>query len=382
MSTSIKIERRNGGIKPVAASNDGLSALVCYIPQEDIPEGMTEVKRVSTLEEAEMLGFTDDKQTYKGAIYYHLREAFRVNPTLRVYLGVYDNSNVDYTKIKEVVNASKGEVRQVVVYDPETMISKSAVTSMVMVANELAVDDKPMSVVYCPKIADHNALPDIMTEGYDRVSVCIGEDLDTDSIAEDYREAELVVGMAGVMLGVVSKAKVNECIAWVANFNTGMGVAGLVDGTKYQDMTVSEREALEEKRVLYPKMYVGYEGVYMNDSYTMDVEKSDYNAIERVRTMDKAARGVRNYLLPYVAGNIEIDAQSGQIARDSVEMLKNEGNRYLEVMEKNKEISGWKVEIDPEQNVLATSKIEIVIQNVPMGVARHLKIAMGYSESV
>lgn len=77
-----------------------MSALVCYIPQEDIPEGMTEVKRVSTLEEAEMLGFTDDKQTYKGAIYYHLREAFRVNPTLRVYLGVYDNSSVDYTKIK------------------------------------------------------------------------------------------------------------------------------------------------------------------------------------------------------------------------------------------------------------------------------------------
>ena len=85
-----------------------------------------------------------------------------------------------------------------------------------------------------------------------------------------------------------------------------------------------------------------------------DIAKSDYNAIERMRTMDKAARGVRAYLLPYVAGNVEIDASTGQIAKDSIEVMKNEGNRFLEQMERDGELSGCSVEIDSNQNVLAT----------------------------
>lgn len=382
MSTSIKITRKNGGIKPVAANNDGLSGLVCYIPATDIPAVMTEVKKISTLEEAEALGFSDDKQTYKGVIYYHLREAFRLNPSLVVYLGVYSNENIDYSKIKEVTNVAKGELRQVVVFDPTTELVKTTVTSLQQEATSLESDDKPLSIVYCPKVSDCQRIPDIATDGYRNVSVSVGEDLDSDSIAEDYRGEDLVVTMAGVILGILSLAKVSESIAWVKKFNTGMGVAGLVDGTKYINMTKTQISDLEAKRVLFAKTYVGYDGVYMNDSYTMDIAKSDYNAIERMRTMDKAARGVRAYLLPYVAGNVEIDASTGQIAKDSIEVMKNEGNRFLEQMERDGELSGCSVEIDSNQNVLATSTIKVVIQNVPMGVSRNISIEMGYAESV
>ena len=154
MSTSIKITRKNGGIKPLAANNDGLSGLVCYVPTADIPAVMTEVKKISTLEEAEALGFSDDKQTYKGVIYYHLREAFRLNPSLVVYLGVYSNENIDYSKIKEVTNAAKGELRQVVVFDPTTELVKTTVTSLQQEATSLESDDKPLSIVYCPKVSD------------------------------------------------------------------------------------------------------------------------------------------------------------------------------------------------------------------------------------
>ena len=148
------------------------------------------------------------------------------------------------------------------------------------------------------------------------------------------------------------------------------------------ELSKTQISDLEAKRVLFAKTYVGYDGVYMNDSYTMDIAKSDYNAIERMRTMDKAARGVRAYLLPYVAGNVEIDASTGQIAKDSIEVMKNEGNRFLEQMERDGELSGCSVEIDSNQNVLATSTIKVVIQNVPMGVSRNISIEMGYAESV
>lgn len=130
------------------------------------------------------------------------------------------------------------------------------------------------------------------------------------------------------------------------------------------------------------KTYAGYSGVYMNDSYTMDESKSDYNTIERMRTMDKAVRGVREYMLPMVGAPVEIDAQSGKIDAAVVEMWKNEANRYLEQMDRDEEISGYEVEIDSEQNVLSTSKIEIVIRQVPMGIARKIAIKMSYAEEL
>lgn len=98
--------------------------------------------------------------------------------------------------------------------------------------------------------------------------------------------------------------------------------------------------------------------------------------------MDKAARGVREYLLPYVAGNITIDAQTGKIDATDIAVMRNEGQRYLEYMEKRGELSGYKVEIDSEQNILSTSELEIVIKQVPKGVMRKITVKMGYSESV
>jgi hypothetical protein len=207
----------------------------------------------------------------------------------------------------------------------------------------------------------------------------VGQDADANSGADI---SDIAVGMAGIIIGLISKAKVNESIAWVKKFPTGMWSSGMIDGKKYGELTKTQRDELEDKQIIYPKNYPGYSGVYLNDSYTQDGKKSDYNAIERMRTMDKAARGVREYLLPFLASPVEIDATTGNISKATVEMWKNECNRYLEQMERDGELSGYVVEIDANQNVLASSKIEVIIRNVPMGVARKIEIKMGYKESI
>ena len=48
-------------------------------------------------------------------------------------------------------------------------------------------------------------------------------------------------------------------------------------------------------------------------------------------------------------------------------------------MEKKGELSGYKVEIDPKQNVLSSSEVEIVIKNVAKGVMRKVRIKIGYT---
>ena len=51
-------------------------------------------------------------------------------------------------------------------------------------------------------------------------------------------------------------------------------------------------------------------------------------------------------------------------------------------MAKAGELSGYRVYIDPEQDVLASSKIEIIIRSVPVGVARKFVLKIGYTNKL
>ena len=114
----------------------------------------------------------------------------------------------------------------------------------------------------------------------------------------------------------------------------------------------------------------------------MDAAISDYAMIENVRTMDKAVRGIRTYLTPELGGNVYVDAGSCKLQPYSVTHLETTANKALEDMEKAGELSGFKVEIDPEQDVLSTSTVEIVIKQVSVGVMRRIKVKIGYAKSV
>jgi len=121
---------------------------------------------------------------------------------------------------------------------------------------------------------------------------------------------------------------------------------------------------------------------YYNDSHTLDLPTSDYAYIENVRTMDKATRGIRQNLLPYLNAPLYVDATTGKLRPDMVAFLETTAGRALEEMEKAGELSGYKAEINPEQNVLATSELEVQIKQVPVGVMRVVKVKIGYTTSV
>jgi hypothetical protein len=51
-------------------------------------------------------------------------------------------------------------------------------------------------------------------------------------------------------------------------------------------------------------------------------------------------------------------------------------------MEADDELSAHKIIINPAQDVLATSTLELTLQNVPLGVARIIRINVGFVKSV
>jgi hypothetical protein len=51
-------------------------------------------------------------------------------------------------------------------------------------------------------------------------------------------------------------------------------------------------------------------------------------------------------------------------------------------MEAANELSGYRVTIDPAQNILATSELTIVITNVPTGTLRNINIPISYTSKL
>ena len=416
MSTSLKITRENGGIKPAMVSRDGVSGILMYMPQRFLPvaqnsaNGFTtdnRVIKIGTLEQAEGLGIVSDAQRtvqstqepnyYVRSLWYHLREVFRINPSVELWVGVFNMPGVkDFAEIKQMQAKANGEIRQMGVYlpgnppvsedgmIPETIeFEKQDVMQLQAVASVLENEDMPLSIVYCADIQNVAQMENCTGKSNRNVSILVGQEADENSYAYKlYKDWGKPVGSIGTAIGIISQASVQECIANVGKFDTQISVAGLIDGRKYSDLTISERESMEEKRLLFFKTYPGYSGVYFNDSYTQDVESSDYNSIERMRTMDKAARGVRVNLLPLVGANIKIDSESGKIDATDIKVMENEAQRYLEYMEKRGELSGYKAVIDSEQNILSTSELEVVIKQVPMGVMRKINVKMGFAQKV
>jgi hypothetical protein len=222
-------------------------------------------------------------------------------------------------------------------------------------------------------------------ENKSRVSVVIGQagsGKGADLFNDKTNTGKASVSGLGVVMGLLSSAKVHQCIAWIKEFPTGVSLPAFGDGTLLRDVDKALLETLDTARYLFFVTHTGQAGSYMNDSHTMDSAISDYAAIESVRSMDKAVRGIRTYVKPELGSNVYVDPSSGQLASYTVAHLETVANQALEAMERAGELSGYKVEIDPAQDVASTSLVEFVIKNVAVPVMRHIRIKIGFAKSV
>ena len=388
---SLKIERQNGNVPKSVAGEDHVSGFIAYLAEKDIPDGFkTEhVQAVSTIDTAEALGIRDDADSWGvKVLHYQLSEIFRVHPSISLYVGIFTKpTSYKFTEIKTVQNFASGRIRQIAIWCGDKGFSADDVTAIQGVADALDEENAPLSVLYAPKVSAVRNLPaDVAGANQCRVSVVIaqagsgtGAEL---YAAEANAEAKSSVSAIGVVLGLLSSAAVHQSISWVKNFPTGVNVPAFGDGTLYRDLDKGLVEQLDGGRYLFFVTHVGQAGSYVNDSHTMDSATSDYAMIESVRAMDKAVRGIRTYLIPELGGNIYMDADTGKMQAYSVSHLETTANKALEDMEKAGELSGYKVEIDPEQDILSTSEVEIVIRQVAVGVMRRIKVKIGFAKKV
>lgn len=384
------------------AGEDHVSGIIFYIAAADIPADFQSapIQAVSTIDKAEELGITaDDSKWAVRMIHYHLSEAFRANNGISLYVGIFSKpepEQLTFAEIKTMQNFANGRIRQVGVWCGDTTLAEAQLTALQAIGELLRSQAAPLSILFAPKVANHAAMPQNLAVSYDRVSVVIAQaGIDPQSDAEPETGAALYaqngndgnVGKAsvsclGLLLGQLSAASVQESVSWVKKFPSGISVPAFGDGVLVRSVDKAVLEQLDANRYLFLAPIVGIAGSYWNDSHNMTSAISDYNAIERVRTMDKAERGIRTYLTPELGGNVYIDATSGKLQPYTVEHLETTANKALEDMEKAGELSGYQAKIDPEQDVLSTSTVEVVIKNVPVGVIRRMRVKIGYVKKI
>ena len=393
---NLTINRTNGNIVRSLSGEDHISGLVFYsatLPTADEGEkGFSTTERIqaiSSIERAEKLGITAKAASWEMRVLHYLLEStYNMNPGISLYVGIFkpaSGANA-FSEIKQIQNYSGGKVRQVGVWNGAVELSDTVVNALQSVRTTLEAQNKPLIILYAPKVTDVTSLPtDLAKIGRNGVSVIIGQE-GAGVAAELYADAgnttKASVSALGDLLGAVSRAKVHESIAWVEAFPTNISVPAFGDGKKYRDLDEAVIETLDSSRYIFLRTYDGLAGSFFNDNHNLDVPTSDYAYINDVRTMDKAVRGVRANVLPKLGRPMKVDAETGKIERTTVEHLITTGNKPLEDMEKAGELSGYKFDIDPDQNILATSRVRGVIKNVAVGVMRNLDLEIGYAQSV
>jgi hypothetical protein len=322
-------------------------------------------------------------------LYYHIAEYFRIQPKGELYVGLYEEEVTTYTfaALTLMQTYAVGAIKQMAVFEKNVAFSavQCAALQAIATANEAVY--KPMQIMLNAEIsgtASVATLVDLSTQTAPNVSVCIAQDgaNDGDYI---YKATGKSVGAIGAMLGAVSLAVVSESIAWVSKFNMALGAEldtiAFSNGQNYTALADSQFESLNNYAYVFLRKIVNIAGSYWSDSKTTITPTSDYATIENNRVYQKITRVVRANMLPALSSPLKVNAD-GTLTAGTIGYFETLANNPLVQMEADNELSAHKIIINPAQDVLATSTLELTLQNVPLGVARIIKINVGFVKSV
>jgi len=398
-----------GGLNRTALSNDPISGLAFYDVNFENTASIsalgitlfTDTARINSfksLREFEDATAITSATTFDNAklVWYHVKEYFRFNSGGELYVGLFYNTvldgtpvALDFSEIYDMQIFADGSIRQLGIVNSENTFTTGDVELAQAQATILETEHMPLSIVFGQntKALALTALPDLkaLSTVSPNVSVVIAQD--GDNMGFDlYTALGYSIPAIGATLGAVSLANVNESIAWVSKFNIAEGGElenpAFGNGELVKDVLTTTVDDINNKGYIFGTKHVGISGTYFNDNHTCDTAISDYAYMSEVRTIDKAIRGVRTALLPSLNMPVLVNPADGTLSSTVILSLENKAQKPLDSMVIASEISGASVSIDPTQNILTNSKIEVTIQIVPLGTARTISVIIGFTTAL
>lgn len=390
------ITKTNGGLGRTNPAGDMISGLITQGVVVVAGAQLDTVYRLKGIKDAITLGLDENYDTAnKVLVYEHINEYFRINPDGDLYLMIV-SQNLSVTDMvnpslstyaKKLLIEAQGKVKQLgVSFNPTQIITDfSNVTAAIPLAQALADQEytshRPVSIILEGAGFDYSAGFNFRNQNSKSVSVMVGQSL---SIANKviggtkYYEKYAAIG---TVLGAISKASVNENIAWVEKFNLygGSLLSAGISNTPIVSIPDGVLDTLNDNGTIFFRNHIGRAGIYFNDSPTCISLTDDFSFIENNRTIDKAVRAIREILLPRLNSPVLIDQATGKLSPEIVKSYEADGRRALETMLKSEEISSMDVFVDPNQNILSSSELQVQFSLVPTGTARKISVTIGFT---
>lgn len=321
--------------------------------------------------------------------HYHISEYFRKQPQGQLFLGFFAvPGTYTFAEINTIQNFANGVIRQFGVYKDSEAFASGNLTTIQGVCDGLAAIHMPVSnVLYgsdISSVTDLSTLADLSLLSCKNVSAVIAQDGGALG-AYLYKTTGKSITTLGAALGTVSLSKVSEDIAYGNKFNISDGTecdtVAFANGTLVSTVSNSLLNALDNKRYIFLRKYVGVSGSYFNDSHCAIAESSDYAYIENNRTIDKAVRNVYAALVTELNGSIVLNSD-GTISENSATYYETKASTSLDDMVRNTEISAKSVVVNRTQNVLSTGNLTVTIQIVPIGIARQITVNISFTQKI
>ncbi len=375
----VVINKLSGGLGRRTPNQDMVSGLLFNTAaQPDAEIEKNKIYRLASLKEAKDLGIDENYDTAGVSAYYQISQFFRMNPSGDLF--IMRTEEAKYSSMiekfaEDMLVQANGAIRQLAVIanagdDKETLLAIDKAKTLTVNAFE---NFRPVEVILEGKGINPLKPSNILAKSAENVSVLLAMD---EELALDARYNNTAA--VGVLLGAISKAKVSENIAWVEKFNlTGDGfrTAGFIGGVKVSE---GQMKNLDVAKYIFTRTHTGLPGVYFNDSHTCIEPTSDFTFIEANRTIHKAARIARTALLPKLNSPVLVDPDSGKLAPSVVKGFETICRSAVERMISNEEVSEIDVYVNPNQDILANSELEIEMSIVPMGTARRIIVNLGF----
>ena len=387
MLPKIKIQFINGQLGTVGESPDGLFALVCGAAAVTKKLELGKAYTLHSFDELAALGVTAENNP---RLYKHVQD-FYTEAEEGTKLVIYPVAKAktfaelcdkDTGVIKALIMAENGALRGIFLAGDgrEATVTTNGLDNDLFTALPKAQQLAEWATVslYAPLFIilegrgyKGGVVKDLHKEAYNRVGVLIG---DTVKASEG--------AAVGLMAGRLATLPVQRNIARVKN--GALKPIAMFLGEKPVEENASAVSDLYDASYITPRKYVGKAGYFFTDDRLACEQTDDYAHITARRTIDKAYRIAYTALLDLMMDELAVN-DDGTLRHGIImawqQMMENAVNRAMTAageLSADENGAGCKAYIDPKQNVLSTSKIELVLKVRPFGYARYVDVKLGF----
>ena len=401
----VKIDFANGAIGASEPMDDGVTGLVCtaVAVTQTVDGKQTEIFALNTpylitkLDELVSKGITSGEEDANATLYKAVKEFYNEAPdgSKLWIMGVADTVTladiVDKTtdNAKKLLIAANGTIRTLAVkikdkrdYTP-TVTTGIDGTVRTAITNAQSLAEWATETLFAPVMvllegrhytgnAETLVSNPINTGNDNRVGVVIG-----DTVADSKGAA------VGLLAGRIASIPVQRSIARV---RTGSITATMM----YIGSVAAELgnpETINDCGFICPRTFVGKGGYFWSDDKLAAEASDDYSLMPRRRVADKADRITYTTLVNEVAEEISV-TDDGKISAPVVKAIQtavesaivnnmtSRGNLGNDPSDPND--MGVECYINPDQNIVATSRLDVQLRIKPHGYSKYIEVSLGF----